>query len=732
MGGGFPEPPFFLCLGMRKSSPIIYNRKVSKEEKHYLSLSVHQLVDYLLRQGDIDNRVYNADTMQAGTLIHASFQKKQGQDYLSEYSLAESFERPLGTIRLEGRADGIILGGEEPIVDEIKSTVLPLEKFYEQQSPWHFGQAECYALMYAHETKAEKIRVRLTYLSQVNDDKAVHERLYTVEELEEAVYGYMDEYLSFYEQQFRHLEERNASARELKFPYTVFRKGQREMARYVYGVCTKGGSFYCEAPTGIGKTMSALFPAVKAFSAKSNDRIFYLTAKSTGAEAAYEALTLLYSDGFRGRDSLLRSKEKICFSPGAACNPDECPFAKDYYTKIRKATGEALASGSRFDPEYVLSLARKYAICPFEIQLDLSLYSDVIIGDYNYAFDPLVHLERYFDEPADPSHSVLLVDEAHNLVERGRSMYSSTLTLYDAAAARRSLRRFKFTGLKRALTKIESFFLDEADSYEGGIKDFEEAPDELVKALASLSRCHKEMLKKAHPGLGSAYKDFSRECHRFEFLLENYCEHSELYFEKSEDRAEIHLYCLDPSEYLSKSANLCKARVYFSATLSPSEYYMDALSGTHEEACLLLPSPFPKENFDLILAPLVSTRYKDRALTYEEVADYLSRFVAGRKGNYFLYFPSYEYLENVRPYLDFGTAKIDIQERDMGEAKRAEFLASFKPHPKKSHVALLIIGGAFAEGVDLVGERLNGVAVVGIGLPSSPMSGTSSATTTTS
>ena len=687
------------------------------EKKHFIALSVHQLVDYLLRTGDLDNRVYNQETMQAGTRIHASFQKKQGRDYLSEYSLSETFERPEGTIRLEGRADGIILGGPLPVIDEIKSTVLPLELFHTQQGRWHLGQAQCYALMYAHENKLEKVGIRLTYISQENNDQTVHEDIYTLSQLEEAVGGFMDQYLAFYARQFQHIEERNHSAIPLRFPYSDFRTGQRDMARYVYSVATKGGAFYCEAPTGIGKTMSALYPAVKAFGSSGNEKIFYLTAKSTGAEAAYAALTKLYEKGLKARDSLLTAKEKICFTPGAACNPDECPFAKDYYTKIKDVIKEALDSGERFDPAYVGSLAKKYAICPFEMQLDLSLYSDLIIGDFNYVFDPMVHLERFFDPPADPSHFFLLVDEAHNLVERGREMYSSTLSLYDAAMARRGLRRQKLPAVKKALSKLEAFFLDEAKSFDGGILDYEAAPAPLVKALASLSRAHKDLAKKAHSSLGSSYKDFSRECHRFEFLLENYPEHSKLYFEKRDNRASIHLYCLDPSEYLSASAKALRGRVYFSATLSPIEYYMDALSGSHDDPCLLLPSPFPKENFDLILAPMVSTRYKDRAATYEEVASYLKTFVEARKGNYFLYFPSYDYLESVLPFLSFAEADVLKQEREMSLEDKNSFLAKFAPKPSKTTVGLLIIGGTFSEGIDLVGDRLSGVAVVGIGLP---------------
>jgi DNA excision repair protein ERCC-2 len=409
------------------------------KEKRFLSCSVHDLVDFLLRQGDIDNRVYNAETMQMGTKIHASFQEKQGKEYLSEVPLKETFSRKLGTIALEGRADGIIVGGPFPIIDEIKSTVMPLEEFHAQQHAWHFGQAECYALMYCHQEKLDKCGIRLTYISQIDNSKKVVEGVYSLAQIEQDIGELMDRYLSFYTILFEHQDTRDASIAHLPFPYDRFRSGQREMAKYCYAIAKNGGTFYCEAPTGIGKTMSTLYPCLKAFPEGKNEKIFYLTAKSSGRESAYEALSRLYEKGLVARDSLLMAKEKICFTPGAACNPDECPFAKDYYTKLPKIVLEALSSGQRFDPVYIGNLAKKYASCPFELQLDLSLYSDVIICDYNYFFDPLVHLDRFFGPEADASHDLVLVDEAHNLIDRGRDMYSAALSAESCERAKKTL-----------------------------------------------------------------------------------------------------------------------------------------------------------------------------------------------------------------------------------------------------------------------------------------------------
>jgi DNA excision repair protein ERCC-2 len=686
-------------------------------EKRFLSLSVHGLVDFLLRKGDIDSRIYNQETMQMGTILHAAFQEKQGHEYLSEYALKETFERPEGVIALEGRADGIIVGGDFPIIDEIKSTVIPLEDFYHEQKDWHFGQAECYALMYLHETKGEKCAIRLTYLSQTSTEKKTVERLYDLPSLEKDVDGLMDEYLAFFTKQFAHEEARNHSAKSLAFPFGGFRKGQREMAKYVYAVAKNGGTFYCEAPTGIGKTISALYPAIKAFASTDNKKIFYLTAKTSGRLSAYDALTALYEKGFLGRDSLLIAKDKICFSPGAACNPDECPFAKGYYDKIKKAMEEACEAGYRFDEEHVVGLAKKYAMCPFELQLDLSLWSDIIIGDYNYFFDPLVHLERYFDPEVDSSKYLVLIDEAHNLVERGRDMYSAELSAESFSRAKKALRSLKEPKIKTAIGKVEKLLRDYDLASKGPITDFAGVPPELKKLLDAFSKKGQELQKKEHPKLPDAYKDISREAHRFSFLSENFPQEETLYGEREKTDYVLHLACLDPSPMLSSSLKIVKGRVLFSATLSPMNYYQDAISGNHEDPYLLLPSPFPKENFDLLLAPMVSTRYKDRSKTYSEVARYLARFVAGKLGNYFLYFPSYEYLENIQPFLNFPNANVFTQEKEMSDEEKSLFLSRFLSHPEKTTIGLLIIGGSFSEGIDLVEDRLIGVAVVGIGLP---------------
>lgn len=691
---------------------------MAKKKIRYLNLSVHELVDLLLREGDIDNRVYNFETMQLGSKIHASFQEKQGNSYLSEVQLSETFSRPGAEVTLSGRADGIIVGGPFPIIDEIKSSVLPLEKFYKEQKNWHLGQAECYALMYLHENKLEKAGVRLTYISQIDGSSMKKENVFTLEELENKVYGIIDDYIALTQEEEEHIEKRNQSAQKLAFPYDEFRAGQREMAKYCYSVATKGGIFFCEAPTGIGKTMSALYPSVKAFGKGKISKIFYLTAKSSGRDSAFEAMALLYKKGFVGRDSVLTAKDKICFSPGKNCNPDECPFAKDYYSKLREGMGLAAKRGIRFDNPSVTSLAFELRLCPFEFQLDLSLLSDVIICDFNYFFDPFSKLQRYFDEMVDSSFYLVLVDEAHNLISRGRDMYSEEIPLSLVSQARKSISSLKgcpkakssLSSLSKALRNLDLENGDKPSSYQT-------IPPVLQKPLESLQTASRSLSKSDHAPRSESYKEITRRVYRLLTLEEEYAPSSLLYARREGSDFLFRLDCLDPSKMLAASLKKVFGAAIFSATLSPISYYMDAIMGSHEYPYLLLPSPFPKKNFSLIIAPMVSTRYKEREKTYPEVAAYLREFVSSRQGNYFIYFPSYDYLDKITPFLSFPGADVFTQEKDMSDLAKTDFLEHFVPHPSKTSVGLLIIGGAFSEGIDLPDDRLIGVAVVGIGLP---------------
>lgn len=683
-----------------------------------ITLSVHQLVDFLLRKGDIDNRVFNRASMQEGSRVHANFQEAQGSDYISEYPLHSSFVIGDIQIELQGRADGIIKksnGGF--IIDEIKSTVIPLSQFREENLDWHLGQAKCYALMFMYEQRLSSIDIRLTYIRQGKEkEKLVDEYTCLKEELEQFVYSLIDEYLAFNQIVFRHIEKRNSTIESLKFPFPKYRSGQRELARYCYGITKNGGRFFCEAPTGIGKTMSTLFPFIKSLREDEDSKIFYLTAKTPGKEAAYDAAELLKLQGLELNDIIITAKEKICFSSGKACNPDECPFAKAYYNKLQAVLTYALANYTTFDYFTIVKIARENEICPFEFELDLSLFCDLIICDYNYMYDPISYMKRYFDE--DSSHFLALVDEAHNLVDRSRDMYSASLSSLNFLSARKSLRSLKHARLKRMMAKFHNMFDDMLALYPEGESVIEDFSEEQYKVLNSFITLMQDLNKNEHEVVSKELLDFYLEVNRFLRISEFFNSRYICYVKKNADVIEMHFYCLDASSFLHSISERIKGSVYFSATLSPIDYFVDTLGGEKShDPTLILPSPFPRENFKLLVAPKVSVKYKNRENSYQEVADYIEAFVSNKVGNYFIYSPSYEYMERLLTFMHLDDFIYYVQNRDMSDMQKEEFLTHFQMAPSKTTIGFLVIGGAFSEGINLVSDRLIGAVIIGIGMP---------------
>ena len=680
-----------------------------------LLLSVHQLVDFLLRTGDIDNRIYNSATMQEGTLIHAMYQSRQGDNYVSEYNLIETFDVFDFKVTLEGRADGIIDKGNTAIIDEIKSTIVDLEEYYHEQRQWHLGQAKCYALMYAHAKHYDSISIRLTYIHQVDKSTLVKTFDYLTSELEKEIQYLLEEYVEFFTILFNRKIKRNETAGNIKFPYGKFREGQKELAKYSFGIAQNGGILFAEAPTGIGKTVSTLFPCVKAFANTENEKIFYLTAKNSGKEMAFNTANLLIEKGLEASTIEILAKDKVCFCPGKACNPDECPYAKGYYTKIRKVLVDSIRNRKTFTTEDITDIATHNAICPFELSLDLSLYMDIIICDYNYFFDPIVYLKRFFD--TDASNMVVLVDEAHNLVERGRDMYSASISSFRFEQVKRSLRHFDYKSYKKAQTKMSKFFSNYKDYPIGdtAIEFFDSgeiaAMNNYLVACANVNKNH-------HDVVTEEFTDFYLELNKFIKLLDYYDETFALYVsKKDEDDIKINLFCIDPSKHLRSTLNQVKGKVIFSATLSPANYYLDVIGGDKTHPLLNLPSPFNKKHMKVLVAPKISVRYKNRQDTATKVADYIKEFVSHKIGNYFIYVPSYEYLQMLVPLLQSEDYELLVQEKDMSEIEKEIFLSCFIDKPKKTMLGVAVLGGAFSEGIDLVGERIIGVAIVGVGIP---------------
>ncbi len=683
-----------------------------------LTLSVHQLVDFLLRTGDIDNRVFNRSSMTEGSRIHATYQASQGSDYLSEYPLLHRFVVEGVEITLQGRADGIIKRKSgEFIIDEIKSTVEDLLVFRNDNFDWHIGQAKCYALLFALEQDLDSISVRLTYIKQGKEkEKRIEEYFFLRSELEQFVYCLLEDYLAFYNIIFRHIEEKNKSIEALSFPFKKYRSGQRELAKYCYAIAKSGGRFYCEAPTGIGKTMSTLFPFIKGSVEDEETKIFYLTAKTSGKESAYNAVELLKEKGLVCNDIVVTAKDKICFCKGKACNPDECPFAKGYYNKIQAVLKYAITNHSTFSAETITRLAYENEICPFEFELDLSLFCDIIICDYNYMFDPISYMKRYFDE--DASHHLALVDEAHNLIDRSRDMYSATISYKKFLEARKSTRHSKHLRLKRSFAKLAKYFKDELEEREDGKHILDHYPNELYSVLSYFIETCQDINKNEHKEMTKELLEFYLDMNEFIRLSDYYCDKYILYLDISGDEMDIHLFCLDASSFIAKTMRKVKGTVLFSATLQPIDYYIDTLGGEKSgDPRLILPSPFPIDNLKILVAPKVSIKYKNRESSYAEVGEYIKSFIKNKVGNYFIYSPSYEYLDRLLQTLELEDVDYFVQSKDMSEEEREEFLLNFKHSPDRTTLGFLVIGGAFSEGIDLVSDRLIGAVIIGIGMP---------------
>ncbi len=687
--------------------------------KKKIVLSVHQLVDFLLRSGDIDNRVFNRSSQTEGSRLHSVYQSKQGKNYISEYPLKQTFVVDEVEITLQGRADGIIKKSDKDyIIDEIKTTIVELDEFRKENLAWHLGQAKCYAYMFAYALKLDFIGVRLTYIRQGKESKKlIDEYTFSIQELEQDIYKMMEDYLEFEKIVFRLNQERNESINNLGFPFNKYRKGQRELVKYAYGTIKNKEKLFIEAPTGIGKTMSTVYPAIKYFTIDPDSKIFYLTAKATGKENAHKALSILKDKGLSLTDIIITSKEKICFCKDCSCNPDECIYAKGYYDKIKNVLRESVLRYDDFDYDTITYLATKYSICPFELELDLSLFCDVIVCDYNYVFDPISYMKRYFDE--DATHYVVLVDEAHNLVDRSKDMYSASLKKSGLLKAFEAQRHISNRKIKTQLSNLKLMFERYDLTMKPGQNPIDDLGDEDYKAINKFITMYQEVSKEHNKDVSKELTNLYIELNRFMKISELLSENFHFYVDISEEDTIIKLYCMDASRYLKGTMSMVNSTIMFSATLSPISYYVDLLGGNKENnPAIVLNSPFPKENLKLLIAPKISTRYRNRDKTYGEVAKYILAFINAKKGNYFIYLPSYEYLNNLLSVIEFPKdIDVYVQNRDMSEKDKNEFISHFKEDNERTVVGLAIIGGAFGEGIDLVGDSLIGVVIVGIGLP---------------
>jgi DNA excision repair protein ERCC-2 len=639
-------------------------------EKTRITISVRALVE-LLRTGDIAAGGPGARGIE-GIKSHQAVQRRReerrpaGTVYTAEVPLTWSVERGDVILEVGGRADGILTGGPVPVIEEIKTVLHDPAAAARERNPLHWSQAKCYAAIYAAQHGCAAVEIELTYFQLGSREMSSAREIFYADELRVFFDGLIDQYLAWAGMLRDWVRLRDLTIRELPFPFGAYRAGQQELADAVTEAIGAGGRLFVQAPTGIGKTMATLFPAVKSLADGTASKLFYLTAKTSTRAVAEQAVDQLRQAGLRLKTITLTAREKICFQPGAECDPSACEFARGYYDRLRGALQDILVLDA-FPRPVIEAYARRHRLCPFEFGLDLSLVADCIICDYNYVFDPRVYLRRFFDDEANDDYGdyVFLIDEAHNLVDRAREMFSAELRKKDVLALRRQLatafggRRKLPLGVKALdefLGGINTFMLaarraceDAAIEGQGpGISVEKKAPEDLFPALRDAAAAAEELLRREEPyPFRDALLEFYFAARGFLRTADYFDERYVSYFMQQGSDVAVKLFCIDPARLLQAALARGRAAVFFSATLSPLDYFTGILGGGEDAERLVLPSPFPRENRCLMVDDSISTTYRMREYTYDQVARAIAATAAGRKGNYLVFFPSYRYLREV-------------------------------------------------------------------------------------
>lgn len=713
-----------------------------------ISISVRNLVEFLLRNGDIDNRHTSSkpDAMLEGGRIHRLIQRRMGPDYHAEVPLRHVINTPEYDIVIDGRADGIIyeynpdvtqdelllpekgiitaegmplsVEGIKVTIDEIKGTYRDVTRM-KKHDEVHLAQAKCYAYIFALQNSLSSIKVRITYCNIESEQIRYFHFDYTFEELREWFDELILEYRKWADFEFEWKKRRDASIKATDFPYE-YREGQKDLVTYVYQTIYHRRKLFIEAPTGAGKTMATVFPSVKAMGEGLVERIFYLTAKTITRTVAEQALSHLREKGLSFKSVTLTAKDKICFLDEADCNPVSCEYAKGHYDRVNEALYALLTESDNLSRDEILKYSVKYQVCPFELALDASLFADMIIGDYNYLFDPHAYLRRFFIEGVRSEYA-FLVDEAHNLIERGRDMYSAVLFKED------------FLELKRK------------------VKDHDR------KITLSLDGCNKELLElKRKSGTVNVIDEpeiagFIKKLLRLSSNIEDYLEDNEespvrkdiltFYFEVShflliydllssdyviytdfddDNRFMIKLFNVNPAYNLKLCMLRGRSSILFSATLLPIDYHKKLLGAEEGDYEVYAKSVFDPRRRGLFIASDVTSRYKRRSESeYRRIAEYIRKITSVKKGNYMVFFPSFAFMNNVREIYvsEYPSDRLLIQESVMRETDREEFLLNFAEENEETLIGMCVMGGIFSEGIDLKADRLIGAMIVGTGIP---------------
>ncbi len=696
-----------------------------------LKISVRNLVEFVLRSGDIDNRVVasaDKDAMQEGTRLHKKIQGKMDGNYHAEVPLRMEFPFDNYKIVVEGRADGIIDSENvyddnimrTATVDEIKCMYADLA-YIEEPRFIHKAQAMCYGYIYGTQNELETICIQMTYVNIDTEEIKRFEEEFTLSYLKNWFNGVLYEYVKWADYMYINQNMMRLTAKELEFPYE-YREGQREIAVSVYKAINRKVPLFIQAPTGVGKTMSTVFPAVKAMGEDKAEKIFYLTAKTIAGTVAHEAFRTLRKCGLKFKTIGLTAKEKMCIMEETNCNPIYCERAKGHFDRINDAVYDIITNESDITRELVQEYAAKHNVCPFEMSLDISNWVDGIICDYNYAFDPQASLKRYFSEGGNGRY-IFLVDEAHNLVDRAREMYSASICKEKVLEVKRVMST-RDRAITNALERINKVMLsykrqcdDKAYLLLPSTAELELQLMRFNSLMEKYMEKHKEFENK------DVVLDFYFDSLKFMATVDRLDECYEIYCKIDEEGAfNTYLMCINPSGNLKYCMQRAVSTIFFSATLLPVNYYKELLSGNKEDYAMYIDSPFDTANRLMVIGDDVTSRYTRRNQTeYEKIAQYIYQLISAKRGNYMVFFPSYSLLRSVYDAVItmnvFSDIYVICQQNSMTEQAREEFLAQFEETSDRAMVAFCVMGGIFSEGIDLTNDRLIGTVIVGTGLP---------------
>ena len=688
-----------------------------------IKLGIRELVEFVLRSGDLNPQTdTSTNTALAGANIHRRLQKQRlstNPEYQKEVSLKTTVSMNDQDYTIQGRADGIYKQDDETVIEEIKTSDLLFEDIPESTLTLYWGQVKVYGYLVMKKQALTSLTLRLTYY-QTNEDKVTTTtQKLTFDDAEKLFQSLIEEYESWLILRADLRHQRDSTIAKLTFPYDAYRTGQHELAVATYKTIMLKKQMLVEAPTGTGKTISTLFPTIKAMGEGLLQRAFYLTAKQSTRRVAEDALSLMADKGLTIKSITLTAKETISFPEEKDLAPSDNPFMLGYYDRLKPALMDVLEHENQITRSVIEEYAHKHTLDPFEFSLDVSLFCDVIICDYNYLFDPLVYLQRFFSEPND--ENFFLIDEVHNLLSRAREMYSTSVdeqTITDLKPLFKGDRSFHrhVNALAKTFHALNALLDDEHEeelvlkpSLTSFVDELQHFNDFLVDWLPK---------RDDGPELQQVL-DAYFACLDYVRLSDNYSEVYRTRLFKTNRGLCVRLVCLDPSKFLNTSMHLVRGAVLFSATLTPLDYYQRVLGVDEDGITYQLPSPFEPQHQAILVTNFIQTTYRQRTANLQRIVDGIHELVTGKSGNYLIFFPSYGYLTTVADAYEQAYPEIQTirQESVMLGPDRDAFLAKFKPQTRTPLVGFAVLGGIFSEGIDLPADRLIGVGIVSVGLP---------------